>query len=709
MKLSKFFLVVGFLLGVSFFYISGGKDYVSLNFLREQLVGFQDYYKSFPIQAGFIFFAVYLFVTSLSLPGAAVLSLLGGAIFGSWIGLLVVSFASTLGSLLSFLAARFLFRDYFVNKFRRQFLMIDKSFSKEGSLYLASLRLIPLFPFFLINILMGLTSIRAFTFYWVSQLCMLPGTVAYVYAGREFSQITNLKGILSPNVLFAFTLLGFLPLIGKLIFSQIKKNTVYKKFNKPKKYDYNLVAIGGGAAGLVTSYIGAAVKSKVALIEKHKMGGDCLNTGCVPSKALIKSAKVIHFQKRAKDFGLKKVNVDFDFSEVMERVQGIITKIEPHDSIERYTSLGVDCIEGRARILDPWRIEVNGKILTTQNIVVATGARPFIPHVPGINEADYVTSENLWSTRTLPKKLIVLGGGPVGVEMAQAFSRLGSEVTIILAGERILSKEDPKIAQMMADSLMKEGVRILSFHKLVRFENQNGKIIVCENESKEIQIPYDLVLIAMGRKANTTGFGLEELGVTIRENGTIEANEYLQTNFPNIYVCGDVTGPYQLTHMASHQAWYCAINSLFPKKFKADYSVVPWCTYSDPEVATVGENETTAQEKGLSFEITEYDISDLDRAIAEGEVNGIVRVITEKGKDKILGATIVSSQASSMILEFISAMKNKKGLNSILGTIHVYPSFGEANKYAAGVWKRGHVNHKILKYLEKYFKWTRNE
>jgi dihydrolipoamide dehydrogenase len=685
-------------------YFNGGSEYLTLNYLKSQLADFQRLFNEEPLRVTLSFFGIYVLATAISLPGATILTLLAGAIFGTWLGLIISSFASTLGALISFLASRFLLRSLLLQKFQRQFKTIDENIKKDGAIYLATLRLVPIFPFFVINLVMGLTAIKVWTYIWVSQLAMIPGTAVYVYAGREFSQLESLKGIMSPNIIIAFTLLGLLPLIGKFIASFIKSRKVYKGHKKPASYDYNLITIGAGSAGLVTSYIGATLKSKVALIEKDRMGGDCLNTGCVPSKALIKTAKVVHLKNRSVDFGLKEIKMDFNFSDVMERVQRVITEIEPHDSIERYEKLGVHCIKGEAKILSPWSIRIGNKTVTSKNIVIATGAGPALPKIPGLDTANYVTSNTIWSIRELPKKFLIMGGGPIGCELAQAFCRLGSDVTIIEGTERLLSKEDIEVAGLINQTFTDEGIKILTSHTVQAFKNENGvKKVICNTHGKQIELEYDLILVAVGRKPQTKGFGLEELGVRLRDNGTIDVNEYQQSNFPNIYACGDVAGPYQLTHMAAHQAWYCAVNSLFPIRFKVDYRVVPWCTYTDPEIATVGETESSAKEKGLEYEVTQYELSDLDRAIAEDEKKGFVRVITQKGKDKILGATIVSSQASNMILEYVSAMKNKKGLNSILGTIHVYPSFGEANKYAAGNWKRDHVHPKVMPLLEKYF------
>lgn len=704
-RLAILLSIAGF---AAYLYSAGGKEYLNLSFIQQKLGDFRVYQEEYPWKTGLIFFGAYVLATALSLPGATVLTLLAGALFGPLRGVVIVSFASTVGAFLAFLASRFLLRDMLLQKFRKQFKTIDASIQRDGPLYLLTLRLVPIFPFFIVNLVMGLTAIKSFTFYWVSQLGMLPGTAVYVYAGKELSEISSLKGIMSPGVLLAFTLLGLLPLIGKFISNAVKSRKVYQGFTKPKSFDYNLVAIGGGSAGLVSTYIGAAVKARVALIEKHKMGGDCLNTGCVPSKALIKSAKVVQLQHKAQEFGLKKITMDFDFAEVMDRIQRVIKEIEPHDSVERYESLGVECIQGEAKLISPWEIEVNGKTITSKNIVIATGASPAVPKIPGLAEAKFVTSDNLWEIRELPKKFLVMGGGPIGAEMAQAFARLGSQVTLIEGGPRILNKEDPQVSDLVTQVFKEEGVRVLTSHLVKSFTKDNGRdIVICEHAGSEVRIDFDLILVAVGRRARTKGFGLEELGVKLRDNGTIDANEMQQTSVPNIYACGDVAGPYQLTHMAAHQAWYCAVNSLFPKKFKIDYSAVPWSTYTDPEVATVGETEESAKAKEMEYEVTEYDLSDLDRAIAEGDKHGFVRVITEKGKDRILGATIVGAQASTMIMEFITAMKHKKGMNSILGTIHVYPSFGEANKYAAGQWKKAHASESALRLLEKYFKWKR--
>ncbi len=472
-----------------------------------------------------------------------------------------------------------------------------------------------------------------------------------------------------------------------------------------------MVALGAGSAGLVTAYICAATKGKVALIEKHKMGGDCLNTGCVPSKALIRSAKFMKDVKRAKDLGFKKVDVEFDFADVMERIQRVVKTIEPHDSVERYTSLGVDCFQGMGTIKSPHEVEVNGKILTTRNITIATGARPFVPPFPGVDKVEHFTSDTIWNLRQKPNHMVVLGGGPIGSEMAQAFCRLGIKVTQIEMSDRIMQKEDPEISEMIMQRFKNEGIDILTNHKVKELKEKDGqKTVVCDFNGQNKEIDCDTILVAIGRKPNTTGFGLEELGIETNDNGTIKVDDYLRTlKYKNIYACGDVAGPYQFTHTASHQAWFCAVNAMIKPfwGFKADYRVIPWATYTDPEVARVGLNEQEAKEQGIAYNVVTYDMDHLDRAITEEEAYGVVKVLTEPGKDKILGATIVGVHAGDIISEYVAAMKHGFGMNKILGTIHIYPTLAEANKFAAGNWKRAQVTDSTLAWGERFNRWRR--
>lgn len=691
-------------------------QYFTLEQAKAQQLALQDTIHKHPVWASMVFFFAYVAVTALSLPGAAIMTLLGAALFGFWWSLILVSFASTIGATLAFLFSRFILRDWVQTKFGSRLSAINEGIKKQGSFYLLSLRLIPVFPFFLINLLMGLTPIRAKQFFFVSQLGMLPGTAVYVNAGTQLGEINTLSGIISLPVLISLALLGLFPLIAKAVMNQIQARKIYQKWQKPASFDQNMVVIGAGSGGLVSAYIAAAVKAEVTLIEKHKMGGDCLNTGCVPSKALIRAAHNMAEIQRAAEFGVSTGPIAVDFKQVMTRVQNVISKIEPHDSIERYRSLGVNCITGEASIRSPWEVEVNGKIITTKNIVIATGARPLVPNIPGLQSVNYLTSDTVWSLQEQPQKLLVLGGGPIGCELAQSFARLGTNVTLVEMAPQLLIREDSDAAKLVQDSLIADGVEIKLEHKAMRFESivdangkTMGKVYLDFHNEQQVTVEFDAVLLALGRVANVQGFGLEELGITTTARGTVEVNDYLQTQYPNIYAVGDVVGPYQLTHAASHQAWYAAVNGLFGqfKRFKADYSVMPAATYTSPEVARVGLNEKEATAQGIEFDVVTYGIDDLDRAITDGEDHGFIKVITPKGKDTILGATIVGANAGDLLAEFTLAMRHNLGLNKILATVHPYPTMSEAVKYTAGVWKRNNAPEKLLEWVAKYHRWMR--
>ncbi len=714
MKSSRVFLLLVIVSLIAVFFILDFQQYLSLETLKEQQATIESYSREHSFLAIVFYMLVYVVVTGLSLPGATILTLAGGAVFGVLWGTVIVSFASTIGATLAFLAARFLFRDAVKSRFGSRLQAIDEGVERDGAFYLFTLRLVPIFPFFMINLTMGLTTFKVRTFYWVSQLGMLAGTIVYVNAGTQLAKIESLSGILSPTLIASFVLLGMFPIIAKKIITSIQAKKMYKQFKKPNTFKNNLIVIGAGSGGLVSSYIAAAVKAKVTLIEKNKMGGDCLNTGCVPSKALIRSAKWLSHLKRSEEFGIKQATADFDFADVMERVQGVVKAVEPHDSIERYTELGVDIVEGEAKIISPWEVQVKTsegfKILSTRSIIIAAGARPFVPPIPGLDKVEPLTSDNIWNLRELPKRLLILGGGPIGCELTQSFVRLGSQVTQVEMLPRIMIREDPEVSDAVMDRFKQEGVDLRVGHTAKEFIIEKGeKIMIAEHEGQSVKIPFDQVLVAIGRVANISGYGVEEMDIKISPRKTIETNGFQETNYPNIYACGDVAGPYQFTHTAAHQAWYAAINALFGqfKKFRTDYSVIPWSTFTDPEVARVGLNEQDAKEQGISYEVVSFGIDDLDRAIADGEAHGFVKVLTQPGKDKILGVTIVGEHAGDLIAEFVLAMKHGLGLNKILGTIHIYPTLAEANKYVAGVWKRKHAPEKLLRWVERYHAWRR--
>lgn len=715
--MKKILILLIALLVIVPFFLLGFNDLLTLQGIQARLGDFYAWRNDAPLLAGGLFFLAYVLITGFSLPGAAMMTLLAGALFGLWWGLLLASFASSIGALLAFLASRFLLRDSIQAKFADKLTNVNQGMAKDGAFYLLTLRLMPIFPFFLVNILMGLTTIKARTYYWVSQVGMLAGTLVYVNAGTQLAQIQSLGDVVSPALLGSFVLLGIFPLIAKKIIAVIQQRNVYAQWTKPKSFDRNLVVIGAGAAGLVSSYIAAAVKAKVSLVEAHKMGGDCLNYGCVPSKALIKSAKIAHEMQHAAQYGLENTEIKYSFNAVMARVQRVIAAIEPHDSIERYSKLGVEVLQGYATIIDPWTVQIkhadsSTQHLTTRSIIIAAGSRPFVPPLHGLDQVDYLTSDTLWDAFAqmdrIPQRIVVLGGGPIGCELAQAFARLGSTLIQIEQGTRIMPREDADVSAFAQQRLEADGVQVLTEHQALRCERDGDvKKMIVSHHGVERVIEFDALIVAVGRQARLTGYGLENLGIPTERN--VITNEYLETLYPNIFAAGDVAGSYQLTHVAAHQAWYAAVNALFGrfKKFKADYRVIPWTTFIDPEVARVGLNEQEAIAQGIAFEVTRYGIDDLDRAIADSNAHGWVKVLTVPNKDKILGVTIVGSHAGDLLAEYVMAMKHGLGLNKILGTIHTYPTMSEANKYAAGEWKRAHAPQKLLAWVEKYHAWQR--
>ncbi|MDG1026186.1 MAG: FAD-dependent oxidoreductase [Gammaproteobacteria bacterium] len=686
-------------------------QYLTLEYAQSQLSNIQDYKNENFAQTAVIYFIGYVIATGLSIPGAIIITLLGGAIFGLFWGTLLVSFASSIGATLAFLASRVLLRDWVQRRFGDYLAPLNKGIEKDGSFYLFSIRMVPLFPFIVVNLLMGLTAIRTTSFYLASQAGMLIGTAVYVNAGSELSQISSLSGLVSPPVLGSLVLLGVFPLIAKLILNSIQRNKALQSFEKPKRFDANVVVVGAGSAGLVASLITAGAKAKVILIEKHKMGGDCLNTGCVPSKSIIRSGRIMSYIRRAKEFGIDGAKGEVNFAAVMARVQGVIKTIEPHDSVERFTSLGVEVELGDAVIESPYVVTVNDRRITTRSIIVATGARPLVPAIPGLAEIDYLSSDSIWSLSELPKRLLVVGCGPIGCELAQAFSNLGAHVTQVDMAERVMPREDVEVSEVVAKAFREQGIRLLTGHKLVKFgAGETGDYMEAEHKGEKVRVEFDKILLAIGRKANVEGFGLENLNLALTGQGTIEVNEYLQTSMPNVFACGDVAGPYQFTHMASFQAWFASLNAMLGGLYRSriNYSVVPWATFTDPEVARVGLSETEAMEKKISYELTRYEMDHHDRSLADGEAHGFIKVLTVPGKDRILGVTIVGHHAGEVIGEFVFAMTHGMGLKKISAVTHIYPTILEANKFAANAWRSERLPEKYFPYLEKFFAWRRN-
>lgn len=710
------FLVV-IALAVAGFFALGLNQYLSLEGAKQLQLDLAAWRLEQPLVLAAVLFVSYVLIAALSLPGAAVMTLLLGGVFGLAWGLVLASFASSLGATLAFLMTRFILKDSVQRRFGDRLKTINDGVRREGGFYLFSLRLVPVFPFFLINMLMALTPIKIRQFYWVSQLGMLPGTLVYVNAGSQLSELKNLSGILSPSLLFSFVLLGIFPLIAKKILAWLSERAKKAKYSRPKRFDRNLIVIGGGAAGLVSAYIASAVKAKVTLIEAHKMGGDCLNYGCVPSKALIKTAKLAAQQRHGERYGLSGSEPVIDFRRIMARINDVIARIEPHDSVARYTELGVDVVQGYARLIDPWTVEIalnSGGVqrLTARAIIIAAGAEPAVPPLPGLEEVGYLTSDTLWDALTktgeAPKRLLVLGGGAIGCELAQSFARLGSSVTQLEMLPRILYREDEDVSAAITKSLLDDGVNIVTDRRALRCEidGEQKRMIVSDANGRESSIGFDTLLCAVGRKPRLQGYGLEELGIDI---SAIKLNEYLESQYPHILFAGDVAGPYQFTHVAAHQAWYAAVNGLFGgfKKFKVDYRIIPRVTYVDPEVASVGLTEAEATKQNIEYEVSRYGIDDLDRAICDSQAEGFIKVLTVPNKDRILGVTIVGAQAGELLAEYVLAMKHSIGLKKILATIHSYPSMSEANKYVAGEWQKAHAPQWALGLLARFHTWRR--
>lgn len=709
MKIKQILVLMVFvsILAAWFFFDLG--QYFSLDYVKGSKEQFLSGYASSPVPYLVGYFVIYVLVTAFSVPGAAVMTLVGGAIFGPVVGVILVSFASAIGATLSMLVSRTLLRDWVQSRYGAQLSTINKGIEKEGNLYLFMLRLIPVFPFFAVNLLMGLTPIKILPYYLVSQIGMLAGTIVYVFAGAQLGEVDSIGDLLSLDLFLAFTAIGVLPLISKKIGNYIRSRRQLKGFTKPKSFDDNLIVIGAGSGGLIAALIAATVKAKVTLIEKHKMGGDCLNTGCVPSKTLIRSGKVAYTIRNAEKYGLEPTEAKVDFKKVMERVQAAIAKIEPNDSVERYTSLGVNCIHGEAKFVDPWTIEINGERRTARRFVIASGGYPFVPPIPGIEKVDVLTSDSFWDLRELPQKFLVIGGGPIGCELSQAMSRLGAEVTVVNGMERILPREDVEVSEFMHEKMIDESMQVLLNQRAKEFVDANTLIVESTIDGRQTTVNFDRVLIAAGRRPSTAGLNFDKIRLEFTKRGTIAVNEYMQTNLPHIYACGDVVGPYQFTHMAGHQAWYAAVNALFGFlwKFKVDYRIVPWCTYMDPEIARVGLNELEAKEKNIPYEVTKFDFAESDRAIAEGADSGFIKVLTPPGSDKVLGVTIVGIIAGELVSEYVVAMKHGLTLKKIMATIHTYPTMSEVNKFVASTWRRNHAPVEAMKKLTKFHDWMR--
>ncbi|WP_444985013.1 FAD-dependent oxidoreductase [Halomonas mongoliensis] len=715
MRSRRLLLLLPVAAAVAAFFLSGAGDYLTLEALQAEQARFQAWLAREPVTVIGGFFLLYVAMAALSLPGATLMTVLSGALFGLGWGLVIVSFASALGATLAALIARTLLRGPLERRYAGVLERVNAGIRREGALYLFTLRLIPLFPFFVINLVMGLTRMRLTTFYWVSQVGMLPGTAVFVNAGRELGELQALGDILSPSLLASFALIGLFPWLAKWLVALVKRRALARRYARPARFDRDIVVIGAGAAGLVASYIAAAVRARVTLVEREKMGGDCLNTGCVPSKALIRAARSAREVRRAGRYGVRVAEPSVDFAAVMGHVQGAIEAIAPHDSVERYTGLGVEVLEGEARLTSPWEVSVatqeGPRTLTTRHVIIASGARPRVPELPGIDAIEVLTSDTLWRLEALPEHLVVLGGGPIGCELGQSFALLGSRVTLVESSGQLLPREDAEVGDGLLAAMDEDGVRVLLGHRALEVvtDATGPALEVANSEGQRERLPFTHLLVAVGREANVTGMGLEALGVETRANGTLDVDETLRSVLPNVWACGDVAGPYQLTHAGAHQAWHATVNALFGevRRFRVSYRALPAVTFTTPEVARVGLNEREARERGVAYEVTRYALAELDRALAEGDSQGFVKVLTPPGRDRILGATVVGEGAGEMLATFTLAMTRGIGLNRLLSTIHPYPTRSEAVKATAGVWKNAHKPERLLGWLARYFAWRR--
>ena len=684
---------------VAWFVFAGGS--VGFADLKHYRDAYSSWVDAHPFEGAALFFLVYVALTAVSIPGATMLTILAGSLFGLIVGTVLASFASVIGATLAMLVARYLLQGFVERRFANAMARLNRGVDRDGTSYLFGLRLVPAIPFVAINLGMGLTRMPALTFAWVSQLGMLPATIVYVNAGDQLMSVDKAGDLLSGRLLLAFLALAIFPFLAKRVLRWWQRRGVQERWQRPERFDYNLVVIGAGSAGLVAAYVAAAAKAKIALVEHQEMGGECLNTGCVPSKALIRSAKLVHEMQKPDQLGLHG-SVAVDFPAVMDRIRRVIGKVAPHDSAERYAGLGVDVVRGTAKITDPWTVKVDGRTLVTRKIVVATGAGPRMPPIPGLADCRPLTSDTVWSLIEQPGTLLVVGGGAVGCELAQAFRRLGSEVVLVQSGPRILPKEDDDLAIAAADFLAAEGVQILTNAKIERFETTKAGGTAHLDGGRGIA--FDRVLIGAGRKPRVTGFGLEELGLL--EDGRLVVDERLQTRLPSIHAAGDVLGQLQFTHAAGTYGWHAAVNALFGRiwTFAVDVRVFPSVIYTDPELARVGLTEHEARERKVAYELTRYDLADLDRAITDEADTGFVKVLTRPGKDEILGAAIVGARAGDLLGELTLAMRHGLGLKDIMRTIHPYPGWMEANKAVAGNWQRAHLPGWAVSLSERFLR-----
>ncbi len=691
----------------AFFTLDLGQ-YLTLESIKANSGALHAKVQAYPWWSRSLFFIVYALLTALSFPGTVVLTLLAGALFGLLEGTLLVSLASNFGAVAAMLISRFLLRDWIQRRFGKQIAGINRGLARDGAFYLVSLRLIPIVPFVLLNPALGLTRVGLWTFWWTTQLGMLPGHAIYVNAGRQLVRIDSLSGILSPGMITTLVLLAVFPLVATRLLTSYKARLAYRGWRRPKHFERNLVVVGGGTGGLATARIAASLCARVSLLERERLGGVAMHEGGVPARALRRQANRLH-GLRSDPRVASSLDVAGGFSQAMDDMQRLTRAAMKSASSEHYARLGVEVIMAEGRLSSPWTVEAGGRSLSSRAIVIATGSRPCVPPIAGLEAIEPLTCDNLWDLREPPGRLLVLGGGAGACEFAQSFQRLGCQVTLVSERETLLEQEDPEAAGVVLAALRADGVELQLGLAPLRVEVDGDEcLLVCRRgEEGEQALPFDRLLLALGQHADIRGLGLDELGLRCGEDGSLEVDEYLTTRFPNIYAVGSVAGPYGAPHVAEHQAWYAAVNALFGdfKRFAVSERVIPRAVFTTPEVASVGLSEPEARAQGTEFDVTRVPLGALSGAIAEEAGEGFIKVLTERGKDRILGVSIVGEQASETLAGFVVAMKHKIGMNRLADTVHLGATLGDASRLLAETWQRQHRPLRLLRWAERLNRW----
>lgn len=694
-------------IGTAIVVLSRGAGLSDLDDLRATVAAVRARVDAHPAAAAGLFALAYVAVTALSLPLALWLTLAGGALFGHGIGIPLVALSATAGATLAFLAARHLLRDAVTRRFADRMAAIDRGVARDGWRYLLSLRLVPAIPFFAVNLAMGLTAMPLRSYVVATFVGMLPATAIYVNAGVALGRLRSPSDILTLPAAGSLVLLAALPWVARIGAGVLHRSRPAGRWTRPRRFDRNLIVIGAGAAGLVASLTAATARARVTLVEAGRMGGECLNTGCVPSKALLASARAAEAQRRGPRFGLAPAPVVVDFPAVMRRVAGVIAAIAPHDSAERYRSLGAEVLAGRARLVDPWTVEIalaagGTTRRSARHIVIATGSAPVVPAIEGLTTTPHVTTDTLWDRLAqmdaAPARMAILGGGAVGVELGQALQRLGSAVTLIEAGPRLLPREDPEAVALVTGRLEAEGVRILTETRALSAapEGDGARIELAGPAGRE-SLRCDLLLVATGRRPRLDGIGLDDLGLDPADPGAWPES---------LILAGDADGGPQLTHRAGASGWATAMRALAAPFWRpaVPEDGVARVVFTDPELASCGLSEAEARARGLAVETTRFDLGTLDRALADGDGDGegIVKVLTRAGSDRILGTTIVGPHASDLAGLVVLAMRRRIGLGALQSVPFAYPTYPEALGRTGGQWRLQRLSPRLLGLAQRW-------